>query len=465
MLNNQKFNTFCLNHRLEISIFLLALVVRIALFAINFQAAGSDLLTAIHGDDGYYEISQGLLSGHGFTGSVEEPFSPNPLRPPLWPAMIAGLVYIFGSYWAVAIFELIIASLVSVLGMKIASGLFDRKRLTVLVGIFLAIEPYGVFLSTNMYSETIFTFLFLAFFVFVIRYCKNASLRNAAWMAMFLGLSILAKATVQYFPFIIPFFMLYIGRNNLTKSVWRNIFVFVLIILALLGPWLYRNYREFGVWGMSAQPAFNLFVYLVPTALSIDNGTNFAVELDNFVYKKGIDVNSINLSNSDYYSSQALTVLQDHKLALVKSFGTTMVTFFTHDGMLSVLAHTGVTFPNNLSQPALSLLLNDPGKLVDIIAGYIASPAVLILVIRLVWICITSLFFIGIWKAWSKKEINLPALTALLIILYFALTTTINGLGVNARFRTPVNIFIFSFALYGLFSFGFVRKLKRNQEQ
>src|SRR3989344_2607695 len=107
-------------HRIFILIFCFAFVVRILLFFINFTNTGYDLIGAIHGDDGYYEISQGLVNGHGFTGATVEPFDPNPLRPPVWPFIIAFLVMIFGSYWAVLIFEIIIGSLISVLGMLVA---------------------------------------------------------------------------------------------------------------------------------------------------------------------------------------------------------------------------------------------------------------------------------------------------------------------------------------------------------
>jgi hypothetical protein len=43
--------------------------------------------------------------------------------------------------------------------------------------------------------------------------------------------------------------------------------------------------------------------------------------------------------------------------------------------------------------------------------------------------------------------------------MYFAETTSINGLGVNARFRVPVEVFIFSFAVYGFFDIKERRKI------
>src|SRR3990167_11403255 len=107
-------------NRVPILLFCIAFVARGFLFYINFANTDYDLIGAIHGDDGYYEISQGLINGHGFTGSTIEPFTPNSLRPPVWPFIIALLVWVFGTYWAVLIFQILIASFIPVLGIYIA---------------------------------------------------------------------------------------------------------------------------------------------------------------------------------------------------------------------------------------------------------------------------------------------------------------------------------------------------------
>jgi hypothetical protein len=194
-----------------------------------------------------------------------------------------------------------------------------------------------------------------------------------------------------------------------------------------------------------------MYVYLVPTVLSIDNGTNFKIEYESFVKKDGFDENGINLSNSPFYKSEAIKVIKEHKLALAKSALLSAVTFFTHDGMLTILGYAGVTIPNTVTRPAIALLAH-PGELIRTLGAYIQSPAVLILIMRLVWILITVLFAIGVVLLIRKEKYSPHILAALLITLYFAATTCINGLGVNARFRVPVNVFIFSFAMYALFA-------------
>lgn len=436
-------------NKILLILFFCALFVRLILFGINFNHNNSNLIDTIHGDDGYYEISQGLMNGNGFTGYTTPPFTPNPLRPPVWPFLIVFFAGTFGSYWAVFIFQILMGSFIPVLGFYVAKHLVGERHAR-WVGWLLVFDPYSVFLSFILYTETCFTFFFLLFLLFLFRYIKDQTIRNVIWAGVFLGLATLVKPTVQYFPIIIPLIVLYALRKNLTKSLWKHLAIFLGIFILLVAPWIYRNHREFGVWGMSAQPAFNLYVYLVPTVLSIDNHTSFSTELSDFVTKDGFDVNTINLSNSKLYANKAVAVLKDHKTALAKSVVITVFTFFTHDGMLTILQYSGITIENILHQPVFSLAAH-PVQLVKIISHYIVSPAILILIMRLFWILAAALFLIGSFFSLKDKDRRTLVIFPLLIVGYFALTTSINGLGVNARFRVPVNVFIFSYAVYGLY--------------
>jgi uncharacterized membrane protein (DUF485 family) len=56
---------------------------------------------------------------------------------------------------------------------------------------------------------------------------------------------------------------------------------------------------------------------------------------------------------------------------------------------------------------------------------------------------------VGIIGLVQRKDFRAIVISALFLVAYFALTTSLNGLGVNARFRMPVNVFLLSFALSG----------------
>jgi len=445
-------STFLKKHKIAVIIFLVALLARSALFFINFHYTNYDLIPTIKGDDGYYELSRGLLEGRGFSWDTEPPFSPNSLRPPIYPFFIAAFLYFFKSYWVVLFVQILIGSAIPLLGMRIVDKIIASSKISIIVGVFLALEPFSVLFSSIFYTETVFMFLFFIFLLFFFDYFKNSTYRNVIWASLFLGLATLTKPTVQYLPVAIPFFMLWHFRKNITKEVIMQIAVFIGIFMLTITPWLYRNYKEFGVVGMSAQPAFNLYVYLVPSVLSIENKTSFVQELKAFVRKDGFNENTITLLNSDYFISHSVEILKQHPVALLKSFATTAVTFFTHDGILTVFMHAGYIPSVSLPKPAAFLLFDSPGKFWEIFKSAVMSPMLLVLLARIIWIIITIVALFGAARLLISKKIGILGVLTLFLIAYFAATTAINGLGVNARFRMPVNLFIFMFAAYGYLS-------------
>ena len=454
-------NNFVKKYRFEIIIFCVALFVRLALFFFNLNVNQGNLISTIKADDGYYELSQNIINGHGFSFDDRYPYRPNSLRPPLWPYLIAFLASL-GGYWTVAFVEIILASLIPVFGFKIAKYLIGDKAKW--VGWLMVFEPYSVLLSFLLYSETSFTFFFIISLYLFTKYFGKSDIYYLVWSAVFLGLAILIKPTVQYFPILIPIFLIIAFRQSNPKRKIIEAFTYALIVIVIICPWLYRNYNYFGKIDMTVQPVFNLYVYLVPTVLSIDNHTNFAIELNNFIDKRGVNVFDINLANADRYKKEAMPIILNHKLALIKSVFITIITFFTHDGMLTVLQYSGIKISNSVNVPFIQLLFS-PIKLLKVIYQYLFSPAILIIVGRLVWFIITISFVYGIYRYIKKERKKIEAILFGLMVSYFALTTSINGLGVNARFRIPILVIIFCFAVYGIYDIlSFVYNYYRNKK-
>jgi len=438
------------NKKIFLAVFFLALVVRMAFFTLSYIHNDYNLKFATYSSDGYEEISQNLLQGHGFSSDLNPPYEPNSRRLPLWVLTIDLFVLIFGSYWPVLILLMILGSAIPILGMHIADKLSKNRTIYLATGILLALEPFGIFLSTVLCTETLFTFLFLLSFIFLIRYFENKNLKDLVLMTLFLSLATLTKPTSQYLPILVLALLIYESWGRLNKQLFCRALVVSFISIAMLSPWLYRNYVEFGKLGLSSQVGIATYFSLTSTVLAIDKHTNFATEYTSFIKDHNVSEADINLSNADYYVGEAFKIVSEHKIALVESAATSVVTFFTHDGMLTFLETMGISPQNYLSKPALSLLFSNPRELLNQIISNVNSPTILVLFGRLWAIFLALCFLIGTTVYLKAKKISIPALAALLIVLYFALTTTINGFGVNARYRAPVNVFIFTFALYGL---------------
>jgi 4-amino-4-deoxy-L-arabinose transferase-like glycosyltransferase len=415
---------FLCRHKVDMVIFALALIARVFLFYVNYDAVQGNFIAAIHGDDGYYEISKNIFLGNGFSGNIAPPYIPNPLRTPIYPWFIAIILFLFKSYWAVLAFQLVIGAMIPVLGRHIARVLAGSRRVGLWVGLALSLEPHLVLFSSIFYTETLFIFLFLFFILAFLLHIQKGDVWTLILSAFILGIATLTKTTVQYLPFLlIPLLAWHFRAIFSVQQLFARAFIFLTIFLFVLSPWFYRNYREFGVVGMSAQPAYNLFVYLVPSVLAVEHGTNFATELKEFVFDRGFNDSDITLATASFYTQEAINVLKKHPKGLALVALTSFTTFFTHDGMLAVLQHAGFTPETHLAQSAISLLITSPTQFLKTVFHFLQTPFAAVLIMRILWIAVTIAFLCGSITFIRKNRAKPQAIFALLLVLYFLVIT------------------------------------------
>ncbi len=441
-------------HRIEAGIFLLAFALRFALLGINMHFAPADIEQVVHRYDGYYDISRNLLEGNGFSRALRLPFTPDPLRAPLYPLFIAAILGLFHTYWAVVLFQILAGSIIPVLGMSIARRILPSTRGTTLVGILLAVEPLSVLYSFVFLTETLFILLFFLFLLSFFDYLEWGGNWRIAASSLLLGLATLTKPTVQYLPVCAALLLAWRGWRDRLQRIAVHIVVLLVVFVATISPWLYRNYRTFGVVGLSAQPAFNLYRYLVPTVLAIEHGTTFRREQEELSKRDGTSEADIDLASSKRFIAQSVGVLWAHPVSLAKAAGMSLATFFTHDGLIAVLKHAGQGVPLRLPGGAVVSAFRSPGRLARVIPDVIGSPAMFIVLGRVAWVVIAVAFFGGVFLFLSREAVTPAVAWSLLVVTYFAVTTIVNGFGVYARFRMPVNVFIFIFALYAMRGLG-----------
>ena len=451
--NNNRFyraiKQFTRKNKWLIIIFVVALLLRLFLLSVNVSNS-PDFISAIKGDDGYYEISYNLVTGNGFSYDTDGAFRPNPLRPPLYPYLIAALLHLTGSYLFVILVQVITGSLIPVLGYVIAKKFLTSSKIALAIGLLLALEPYSILMSVIFYTETLFTLLFLIFIYFLFLFIRTNSTSDLVWTSVFLALSVLVKPTVQFLPLLFPLLLMWKHRTILSKSILKKTLILWIIFGAIIAPWLYRNYVEFGKVGMSAQPAFNAYVYFAPSVRAIEFDTGFAQELKAFVHDRAVDENDITLTTGSHYVELALAEILKYPVSIVKLLFISFITFFTHDGMLTVLGYADIRPPVVLSGPVWQVLSNDPGQFFSVLSRMASTPFVLIPIMRVFWILMSLMGIVGLIRLFRKKEFTTMHGVGVLLILYFAGTTMVNGLGVNARFRLPVLIFIATFAFVGV---------------
>lgn len=444
--------SFIRAHKIEICIFALALVARLFYFGLALNAHDGDFLATSRAADGYFTISQNVLSGNGFSSDVVAPFTQSSFRVPMQPYFLALSAGLVGSYWLPLILTILMGCLVPLFAMQFASYLSSSRIVVLGTGIFLALEPFSILSSILFYSEPLFMlFLFVSLY-YLFNYFRYKKFLHLLFSSAFLGFATLTRPVSEYLPLIIAVILVWEARACLTKEVWLKIGAYLLVFLVVLSPWLIRNKTQFGVFALTPQAGVNLYANLLPSVLSVENGTSFDVEY-NAMHAKGIsEPNKTNVDGVRGYSSQAIGLLLEHKTAFALTAGTVEISFFTHDGMLNVLKLVGVIPDSLLGEPALFLLLHDPLKLLWFIGHYFSSPIILVLFMRAVWIIVTLCFFVGAVCFVKKKGMTPYAATMLAIIFYIALVTIVVGLSINARLRLPVEALIVPFAWYGFTS-------------
>ncbi|MEK7607796.1 MAG: glycosyltransferase family 2 protein [Patescibacteria group bacterium] len=428
-------------------IFLLAIIVRLALFFFNLNGADGNLITIIHGQDGYFDLSRNLFFGNGFSINPEPPYFEYSYGVPGYPYFLYFLLWLSGGSYAFTIaVQMILGAFIPVIGMHLTHLLVPFRRAPLIVGILLALAPYQILFSFIFYTETIFTFLFGIFLILFFKFLEHLSLRLAVWSSMFLALSALTRPVVQYYVILVPLFMLWHFRKGITKNLVKKIALFVALFFLVLSPWLYRNHRTFNMIALSGQMPFNLYQVLLPSVLSMANGTSFVLEQQKLPRKAA----DIFFNTPKSVSSEAINEIKKHPIALIKLSALNGFTFFTHDGMLTFLQASGIQPVSYLSKPAVIMFLTEPVQLMREIWKQLHTSFALVFFARLFWVAVMALFLLGIYALWRWHLLTGAIIFAVLTVFYFMFTTMINGLTVNARFRMPVEPLIFIIAYAGL---------------
>jgi len=454
-------------YKIEIFIFVLALVLRLAVVGlvsvqedINFSQFAQSRTA-----DGYYEIAYNMVHNNIYSHKINTPIISTSIRTPGYPLIIALFIYFFKSIWLLLIIQIIIGSLLPLLGRKISINITNNNKVSNLVGVLLAIEPMGIWLSLMILSETFYTFFLFLFILIIFKFLRmnkdkgSLDYKITALAGAILGIATLIRPTTYYLPLILLVAWAMYRFWTKQKILLKQIIIFLATFIIILSPWLYRNYRVFGVASLSSLPQDVLFCYLAPSVLAVKNNQEFTQAQTEFFNSNGVfNFPTTSLSNAGIYQGYAIDTLKQNKLELIQISGISLLTFFTHDGVLNIMSMVdvvdtgGLTIRQMIAQP-LPEMIKTAKKL-------FLSPVFFVLLGRIFWTLIAILFFISIICAFIKKRFTTISAFALIFTFYFALTTISNGFAVNARFRFPVNVFILTFAISLIYDIINARKYK-----
>ena len=181
---------------------------------------------------------------------------PNIFMPPLYPIFLYAIKLIFQDSEVFLKATLIIQLILSIFSIfiiyKILQQLFS-KTFSLLGTLIYSFFPLNIYAVSQISSITLQMFLINVFIFSFIKIFKNFDLKNITLFSTSSALLILLRG--EFFVFVI-LSLGYLFLNNF-KNLWKITGIGLLIIM-LISPYLYRNYKIFGVITITKSSGYNL---------------------------------------------------------------------------------------------------------------------------------------------------------------------------------------------------------------
>ena len=188
----------------------------------------------VHADAAAYDwLAMDLLRGEGFNSTY---------RTPLYPAVLAGIYYVFGhNYYPVYVIQALVNVVSLALIMLICSRVFGVRAVGLLVaGLFIIYRPFYA-ASVMLLTECIAILLVAAMVLSVLSALEHRTLGRFLLTGALAGLLSLSKAVAILYPLALVLVIL-ASRSKGERSVGLVLAMLVGTVIVIL-PWTIRNYN------------------------------------------------------------------------------------------------------------------------------------------------------------------------------------------------------------------------------
>ena len=269
---------FIRDNKIVIFILLLGILIRVLIFAWVYQ---HDSFFSNSDSPSYLENAR-IIVQYGVMGHWNADILMPAIYPmPMFPAMVAFVIWLFGDHqwWLIAIIQNIFSLVSIVLIWQMAKSVFSAQKLY-WPFLIAAIEPYAMYHSNWMLTDTLFSFFVALFSFFFILFLVNDKKLNLILSMIFLGLATLTRPVSQYLLVMLILF-LFIKYWKNWREIAKNILIMGIVFLVVVGPWVYRNYRQFEVWQITGEVVgWKLYFYNVGNFLADRNNIGWTEEME-----------------------------------------------------------------------------------------------------------------------------------------------------------------------------------------
>jgi hypothetical protein len=417
-----------LNRKTLFSIFSFSFVLRMIFFAFIYD----------HPERAFDHDSRLYLR---LAGSLLDSFSfPSIFRTPVYPSFIAFIYSLFGKYpQALLIFQYLLDSLTAIFVVLIFSRMFQNSRYSYLAGFIYAVNPFAIFYSNMILTETLFTLVLAVSVYYFIIFLQTQERKFIFLSSLLLGAATLCRPISIYLPlFLLPF--IFVAGHKFRYKLKAGA-AFLIISYMVLIPWYMRNYNEYGRWTLSTVSDLNYFVSYAPEVMMIKNDPS---SIGKFNINEGIEHFQRIMWNRakkkyGWNDSSPFSVVEDPgRMAILGKEGKKVI---LNDPFIFIASHIicvgRVLFP---FYPPFHEIIGNDSKTI----------ALLSLVLDFSVMGFFALGIISFLRGERPKLLKVVIFSMITVIIYFSFIPGIIG---YSRFRVPVLPYISIFSAAGLQNF------------
>jgi 4-amino-4-deoxy-L-arabinose transferase-like glycosyltransferase len=334
-------------------IVLLAFLLRILFFLIYKPWNGIIEKTLVLNGDAplYHSLANCILQHFSFCN--------NELRSPGYPFFLAFFYFIVGvKPWFILLIQILLNVYCCYLLYEITKKIFSAKS-AIFAALIIAIDPHQILICHYLFPDILFATLFLLTLKYYINGLYTQKRINFFIVGVLLGLNILIKPVLQYFPFALILFLL-IWCNFNWKEKLINATIILCLSILIITPWMCRNYLMFNNYKLTSVSGFVMFFNNVPileaslTHKNIDSIIN-----QNLKELKQSNPQAYNLpnissemwknpsfENEKYYSDFSKKYLSVHKMQIFKKTISGMFRMMINMGTQNFLERLHVPIQN-----------------------------------------------------------------------------------------------------------------------
>lgn len=441
---------FWSRYKIELLLFLAVFGVRFLYSLVVLYGFGQHGFVSFSDADMFVRQAERFLHDGMFSRFTIPPFSPDPLRTPVYLWFLAALLGSGFSFFGVVTVQNILAGCAGVCIYRIGKRLFPTPLPGIIATLLFAVEPSSVYWNNLLMSDSLYASLFLFSVYLMVE-------RRWYWFSVFFAVTTLTRPVGLYlFPMILVFsiaeqFFFVRGsfQERMRTVAWRpllkQVAIMCLIFFSIVFPWMLRNKILFNHYELSTAGWLNLRLFTVEE-FSRRHGIDIALPMPPPEYHPGEP------DREPFYRYEFIVAdyFKENVLTLFKEYPITFPVFHIVSGLRGIHNHDYGYMFNYVVKAEFKQTPEFLGSLFIVVG-------------RIFWLLLT----LGTLFALTRKNIGGFPWLCIGLILFNALLIGYNALiSGGGRYNVPQIPFWFLLGSYGwICGYRFLRENIRSRSR